>query len=72
MNRRWTNCVYEIINDTGEIFLASTLNDAGEILGVNFRTVARHLDSESLYLNGDYVEIKGYKVRRVPVFNHKL
>lgn len=70
VNRRWTNCVYEIINDTGEIWLASTLNDAGEILGVNFRTVTRHLDSESLYLRGDYAEINGYKVIRVPVFNH--
>ena len=36
VNRRWINCVYEIINESGEIYLASTLNDAAEILDVTY------------------------------------
>ena len=52
VNRRWTNCVYEITKNTApqsdvEIILASTLNKAAEILNVEFRTVKRHLDSLS-------------------------
>jgi hypothetical protein len=69
VNIRWTNCIYEIIKDSGEILLASTLNEAAEILGVNFRTVGRHLEQEDLYSNGHYAEINGHKVRRVPVFD---
>ena len=64
INRNWTNCVYEITKDTGEILLALTLNDAAEILGVDFRTVRRYLDP----LNGEYAEINKYKVRRIAVF----
>jgi hypothetical protein len=56
------------MNKKGEVLLASTLNDAAEILDVNFRTVGRHLESESLFLNGEYVNIKDCKVRRIPVF----
>jgi predicted ArsR family transcriptional regulator len=68
VNTRWTNCIYEIIKDSGEMFWASTLNEAAEILGVDFRTVRRHLEQEDLYSNGYYVEINGHKVRRIPVF----
>lgn len=68
VNRRWSNCAFEIIKDNGEISLASTLNDAAEILGVDFRTVGRHLSSETLNTNDKYVVIKNYKIRRVPVF----
>ena len=46
----------------------STLNEAAEILGVEFRTVKRHLESEDLYSKEHYAEIKGNKVRRIPVF----
>ena len=77
INRRWTNCVYEIIKGSGEVILASTLNEAGEILNVDFRTVRRNLDSLSVASleegdNGKYfTEIKGNQVRRVAVFYPK-
>ena len=66
VNRRWTNCVYEIILNTGEIILASTLNEAAVVLNVDFRTVRRHLDS--LPLEGNFAKINANQVRRVPVF----
>ena len=71
VNRRWTNCVYEIVKSSGKIFLASTLNQAAENLNVDFRTLRRYLDSlpEQSYLRGDFVKIKeGPLVRRVAVF----
>jgi len=66
VNRCWTNCIYEIVKDSGETVWASTLNDAAEILGVEFRTVTKHLQSEELM--GQYAEIKGHRVRRISVF----
>jgi len=66
VNRRWTNCIYEIVKDSGETVWASTLNDAAEILGVEFRTVTKHLQSEDLM--GQWAEIKGHRVRRISVF----
>ena len=70
INRRWTNCVYEIIQSSGEIILASTLNEAAENLKVDFRTVKRNLDSlsEQSGIRDNFVEIKGNLVRRVSVF----
>jgi len=67
INRRWTSCVYEIIKDTEEIVLASTLNEAAEIFNVEFRTVKIHLDS--LPLSDYFTNIKGgNKFRWVAVF----
>ena len=70
INRRWTNCVYEIIQSSGEIILASTLNEAAENLKVDFRTVKRNLDSlsEQSGIRDNFVEVKGNLVRRVSVF----
>lgn len=67
VNRRWTNCVYEIVNDTGEIRLTSLLNEVATILNVNSSTVKRQLESAVITKEG-FVEIKGKRVRRVPVF----
>lgn len=68
VNRRWTNCIYEIIKPTGEVLLAPTLDKAAAIIGVDFRTVRKHLEPEALYLEGRFVTIKGHKVKRIPVF----
>jgi hypothetical protein len=66
INIRWTNCVYEIIKNNGEIKLASTLNNAGLILDVDHRTVRKYLNS--LSTEGDFAIIKDNKIRRVAVF----
>lgn len=68
VNRRWTNCIYEIINKTGETVLVSTLNEAATILNVDFRVVKKHLEASQSNMA---VEIKDKKVRRVPVFYPK-
>jgi len=68
VNRRWTNSVFEIIKENGEILLASTLNDAADILGVDYRTISRHLASKTAHAKGEFVLINNSKIRRVPVF----
>jgi LAGLIDADG endonuclease len=68
VNIRWTNCVYEIVNNLGEITLVSTLNEAGTILNVDFRTVKKYLETEALHSKEGFSEIKNKKVRRIPVF----
>lgn len=67
VNRRWNNCVFEITKNNGEIVLASTLDDAAEILKVGSRTVRKYLDSPSGQQNG-FAMIKDNKIRRVAVF----
>ena len=70
INRRWTNSIFKIKNDQGKILLASTLNDAAKILGVEYRTINRHLSSsEALQANTEYVVINNYKIKRISVFN---
>ena len=68
VNRRWTNCVFEIIKNTEEIFLASTLNEAAVIVGVDFRTISKNLALEALGDNGEYVVINKQIIRRIAVF----
>lgn len=67
-NRRWTNSIFEIKYDNGQISLASTLKDYAEILGVESRTINRYLSSEASDAKGESVAIKNYKMKRVPVF----
>lgn len=67
IQRRWTNCIYEIVNNAGEIHLTSTLNEAATILNVDFRTVKRQLESV-VGLKEGFVFLKGKRVRRVAVF----
>lgn len=70
VNIRWTNCVYEIVNNLGEITLASSLNEAATILNVDFRTVKKKLEDETLNCKEGlgYAEINNKKVRRMPAF----
>ena len=68
VNRRWTNCIFEIIKNTEEIFLASTLNEAAVIVGVDFRTISKNLALEALGDNGEYVVINKQIIRRIAVF----
>lgn len=65
VNSRWTNCVYEIVNNVGEIRLTSTLNEAATILNVDPRTVKRQLESVVALKEG-FVEINrgGHPPRR--------
>lgn len=68
INRRWTNCIFEIVKNIGEVSLATTLTEAAEIVGVDFRTLKKHLEADAD--KGEYVVIKIYKIKIVAVFNN--
>jgi hypothetical protein len=64
-----TSCVYEIVGESGELYLANSLSEAALIVNLYSDTLSKHLDIEVLKLEDAYIEVKAYKVRRVRVFN---
>lgn len=71
------SCVYEIIGENGEYYLAKSLSEAASIINIYPDTLSKYLDIELLnivalacYINKaeEFVKIKTYKVRRVRVF----
>jgi hypothetical protein len=62
------SCVYEIIGENGEHYLAKSLSEAASIVNIYPDTLSKHLDIEFLNLEEAFIKIKTYKVRRVRVF----
>jgi len=62
------SCVYEIIGENGEYYLAKSLSEAASIVNIYPDTLSKHLDIEFLNLEKAFIKIKIYKVRRVRVF----
>jgi hypothetical protein len=62
------SCVYEIIGENGEYYLAKSLSEAASIVNIYPDTLGKHLDIEFLNLEEAFIKIKTYKVRRVRVF----
>jgi hypothetical protein len=64
-----TSCVYEILNLSNgkEAILMDTLSDVAKLVGVNIKTLSKHLDNSTQNKN-NMVEVKGYHIKRVPVF----
>ena len=65
IHRRSSSCIYEIIKPTNEIVIKPNLAEAAKEIGVGFNTLKRQLSSE---LEGQIVEYKGYKIKRIAVF----
>src|SRR5690606_18213591 len=62
------SCVYEIIGENGEYYLAKSLSEAASIINIYPDTLNKYLDIELLNIGEEFVKIKTYKVRRVRVF----
>jgi len=74
------SCVYEILGENGEHYLAKSLSEAASIVNIYPDTLSKHLDIELLNLalrsrsdlgsgaEEEFIKIKTYKVRRVRVF----
>jgi hypothetical protein len=69
IRNRSSSSVYEIIQPSGEVLIMSNLAKAAEFINVGFNTLQRRLDVEDL--QGDSVELKAYKIKRIGVFNPK-
>lgn len=61
------SCVYEIYEQDGGVLLANTLSEAATIVGLYPDTLSKYLDSG--HLNGEFIEIKDHKIKRVCVFS---
>ncbi len=62
------SCVYEILEQDGEILIANTLSEAATIIGVYPDTLSKYLDIEIQDLEEHWVTLNNRKIRRVPVF----
>ena len=63
------SCVYEILEQDGEILMANTLSEAASIVGVYPDTLSKYLDVEIQYSEEHWVRHNNREIRRVPVFN---
>jgi len=63
-----TSCIYEIYKSNGEVLLMQTLSEVAETIDVNIKTISKHLD----VLDSNGIVLKGYKIKRIPVFYPKL
>lgn len=59
-----TSYIYEVINNSGSIILASYLTEASSIIGIYPDNLSKHLDKDS---NSKFVKVKSCKIRRVPI-----
>lgn len=64
------SCVYEIYKPSGEVIIVNTLTEAASVVEIYPDTLSRYL--EVSYSIKQFVELKNYKVRRIPVFSKKL
>lgn len=64
---RQVSCIYKICEQDGGVLLANSLTEAAAIVGLYPDTLSKYLDSE--HLNGELIEIKNHKIKRVCVFS---
>ena len=64
---RQVSCIYQICEQDGAVLLANSLTEAAAIVGLYPDTLSKYLDSEQL--NGEFIEIKNHKIKRVCVFS---
>jgi len=62
------SCVYEICKPSGEVIIENTLVEVASVIGIDPDTLSRHLEVSYLKKR-QFVELKNYKVRRIPVFS---
>lgn len=63
-----TSCVFELQYPNGEIFIANTLSEAADYVGVSVDTITKHLDYDTADSGERSVVINNHKVKRVCVF----
>jgi len=62
------SCIYKIITPKGEILKTQTISESADIVGVNIKTLSKHLDVE-FEVNSEYtVSIKNYKIKRIKIY----
>jgi hypothetical protein len=63
------SCIYKIIKPSGEVLTIQTLSESAKIVGVNIKTLSKHLDVESA-VNLEFTAlVKDHKIKRIIVYS---
>ncbi len=62
------SCIYKIIKPSGEMLTMQTLTESANIVGVNVKTLSKHLDIESANNSEFTAIIKDHKIIRIKVY----
>jgi len=63
------SCIYKIIKPSGEVLTIQTLSESAKIVGVNIKTLSKHLDVESA-VNPEFTAlVKDHKIKRIIVYS---
>jgi hypothetical protein len=62
------SCVYEILEQDGEVLIANNLSEAASIVGVYPDTLSKYLDVEIQDSEEYWIQLNNRKIRRIPVF----
>ena len=60
--------IYKIIKPCGKVLIVQTLSEAAKIVGVNIKTLSKHLDVESSNNLKYTTLIKKHKIKRIKIF----
>jgi Cytochrome c oxidase subunit III/LAGLIDADG endonuclease len=66
INNRSSSSIYKIIKSSGEILIKPNLAESAKELGIGFNTLKRQFDNQ-----GQSLEYKGNKIKRIGVFKNK-
>jgi hypothetical protein len=62
------SCIYKIIKPSGEVLTIHTLSESAKIVGVNVKTLSKHLDVESAENSEFTALVKDHKINRIRVY----
>lgn len=62
------SCVYRIVKPNGEALTVQTLTESANIVGVNVKTLSKHLDVDSAKNSEFTAMVKDHKIKRIRVY----
>jgi hypothetical protein len=62
------SCVYRIVKPNGEVLTVQTLSESANIVGVNIKTLSKHLDVDSTENSEFTAMVKDHKITRIRVY----
>jgi LAGLIDADG endonuclease len=62
------SCVYKIVKPSGEVLTVQTLSESANTVGVNVKTLSKHLDVDSAVNSEFTAMVKDHKIKRIRVY----
>lgn len=60
--------MYRIVKPNGEVLTVQTLSESANIVGVNIKTLSKHLDVDSTENSEFTAMVKDHKITRIRVY----